>query len=528
MARRFFKRRKRGRGISKRTAGIIGIVLVLALCYAVYTKFANPFASPYTVNVTFPNANGLNVDSLVRIAGVNVGKVTSISFPKGCAKSDLSACDAAVASVQINSGGTPLHDDATFQIRPRIFLEGNFFVQVTPGSPASPLAPSGHTFPVQQGSDPVQFDQILDTLTRNTRGNLQLLLAQYGQGIYDSASSFDASIQYWRAAYRDTGIVSHDALGYRAGDLATFIDKQGEVSAALVRYPADLEDLITRFNDTAAAFASQNTALAAAVGELPRTLAAAMPALRQLDDALPPLDRLASGLLPGVRSTGPMVTATLPFVTQLRKLVARPELRGLASDLSPTIPALAKLAKQTIPLMRTGVRPLSSCIANVVYPWSQLTLDDGVFSGQPGFPLRPVYVEAVDFLPGLAGESRDLDANGPYIRVLLSGGSLTYSLQPGLFGQALAPIDSVQPQLPPGGKRPPLEESVPCETQSPITSLYAPPGPPIKSLATNLSAPGAALRWKSAAEAALSYLTGEAKQQGLTVKLSHAVQEALK
>ena len=72
--------------------------------------------------------------------------------------------------------------------------------------------------------------------------------------------------------------------------------------------------------------------------------------------------------------------------------------------------------------MRSGVRPASSCLANVVYPWSQLTLNDPNFNASNGFPPRKVYVEAVDYLPGLAGESRNFDANGAYIRVLLTAG----------------------------------------------------------------------------------------------------------
>ena len=50
----------------------------------VYTKFANPFASPYTIHAVFSNANGLQSGSLVRIAGVNVGKVTGVSLEPGC------------------------------------------------------------------------------------------------------------------------------------------------------------------------------------------------------------------------------------------------------------------------------------------------------------------------------------------------------------------------------------------------------------------------------------------------------------
>ena len=163
-----------------------------------------------------------------------------------------------------------------------------------------------------------------------------------------------------------------------------------------------------------------------------------------------------------------MVDASLPFITQLNLLVRPSELRGLTADLRPTMPALAQLTLDTIPLMRDEVRPTSSCVANVIYPWSQLTVPDQTFNASNGFPPRKVYVEAVDYLPGLAGESRNFDANGPYVRILGTGGTLTYSLQPGLFGQALSKIDAVQPQVPPGGHTPPFMENVPCETQAPI------------------------------------------------------------
>ena len=113
-----------------------------------------------------------------------------------------------------------------------------------------------------------------------------------------------------------------------------------------------------------------------------------------------------------------MIDASLPFITQLRYLVSPSELRGLTADLSKTVPALSNLTRASIPLMANGVRPASSCVSNVVIPWSQLTINDPNFNASNGFPARPVYVEAVDYLPGLAGESRDFDANGPYIRIL--------------------------------------------------------------------------------------------------------------
>ena len=519
---RLRRQRKRRKGLNRFTAGAIGLVLVLLISYGAYTKFANPFASKYTIHATFSNANGLQPGSLVRIAGVNVGTVTGVSSEPGCTPSAKaqSACQAAEVTMTITNQGLPIHDDATFAIRPRIFLEGNFFVDVSPGTPEATTASDGHTFPIQQGIEPVQFDQVLTGLQLNTRQNLQVLLQQLGKAVKIGGPSYNKSIQYWLPAYEYSSVVAHDALGIQPHDLSNYIAAQGTVAGALDAHPQHLESLITDFNTTANAFARVNTALENTVIQLPRALSAAIPAFNALNAAFPPLEKFASALIPGVKSTGPMVDASLPFVTQLNDLVQPAELRGLTADLKPTVPALAKLALDTIPLMKNEVRPAASCVVNVIYPWSQMTVPDSNFNASNGFPPRKVYIEAVDYLPGLAGESRNFDANGPYIRILGTGGTLTYSLQPGMFGQALSPLDAVQPEVPPGGKRPPYEETVPCETQAPISSLATPTSGAISQSSSSLSAPGAEARWKGATENAIPALTAIAGASGLKLNTS--------
>jgi phospholipid/cholesterol/gamma-HCH transport system substrate-binding protein len=515
-------RRKRGRrrGMSTLVAGAIGIVVVVVFSYLAYTKFANPFASKYTLNATFANANGLQPGSFVRIAGVNVGTVSKVSPEPGCKPSskDQSACKAADVSMTIQNQGLPIHRDATFAIRPRIFLEGNFFVDVSPGTPSAPVARKGYTFPVQQGVEPVQFDQVLTGLQSNTRANLQTLLKQYGTAVKVGGPAYNKSIQYWLPAYEYTSIVAHDALGLQPHDLSNWIAAQGPVAGAIDAHPERLKSLITDFNTTANAFARVNTSLQDTVVQLPRALAAAIPAFNALNASFPPLRRLARALVPGVKSTGPTADASLPFITQLNDLVQPSELRGLTADLKPTVPALATLTKDTIPLMKNEVRPASSCVVNVIHPWSELTVPDSHFNASNGFPPRKVYVEAVDYLPGLAGESRDFDANGPYIRILGTGGTLTYSLSPGLFGQSLSQLDAVQPTLPPGGKRPPYNETTPCETQKPITTLATPASGPIPTAGSGgLPTPAAKAEWIGAMSGALKSIEAEAKQQGLKV-----------
>jgi ABC-type transporter Mla subunit MlaD len=517
-------------------AGLVGAILIILFSYGAYTKFANPFASSYTVHAMFSNANGLKADSLVRIAGINVGKVQSVSPVKGCelASTTGGQCTAANVTLAINNTGLPIHKNATFWIRPRIFLEGNFFVDVHPGTPEAPVAPDGFTFPLQQGAGPVQFDQLLSSLQQNTRTNLQILLKQYGIAVKQGGPYYASSIQYWLPAYKYGSQVSHATLGTQPHDLSNWIDKAGAVNGALSQSPQNLENLITDFNTTANAFARENVSLSSAINELPRTLAAATPALNALNSAFPPLRAFARDLVPGVQSTGPMVDASLPFFHQVRLLVQPSELGGLTNDLSATVPSLAKLNQESIPFYKNQVRPAASCQVKVILPWSNLTIKDQTFNSSNGFPARPAYVEGVDFLPGLAGESRDFDANGPYVRVLLTGGTFTYSLQPGLFGQALAPISGTQPIQPAqhtsgdGAKvpvsRPPLKPNVPCETQPAITEagIQSPIGAGPKQINTSMT-PADRTVQQAASQLAINQIRTQAKQQGLGFKLTNSL-----
>ncbi|MBV9474278.1 MAG: MCE family protein, partial [Solirubrobacterales bacterium] len=237
------RKKARRKGISTFTAGLIGIVVIVVFSYLAYTKFANPFASKFTIHAVFSNANGLRSDSLVRIAGVNVGKVTGVGPVSGCQASNQSEnnCQAADVTMEIDPTGLPIHDNATFAIRPRIFLEGNFFVDVNPGTPDAPVAGDGHTFPIQQGTEPVQFDQVLTSLQSDTRHNLQILLQQYGTAVKQAGPSYNASIQYWLPAYEYSAIVAHDALGIQPHDLSNYINQQGVVSGALDAHPQNLQ-----------------------------------------------------------------------------------------------------------------------------------------------------------------------------------------------------------------------------------------------------------------------------------------------
>ena len=112
----------------------------------------------------------------------------------------------------------PLHEDAQFQLRPRLFLEGNLFVDTKPGSPNADEVGENHTFPVTQTSSSVQIDQVLTTLQSDVRANLQTFLDQFGNALtkYGGAEGFQELYRSSAGAFKYTSIVNEALQGTRA------------------------------------------------------------------------------------------------------------------------------------------------------------------------------------------------------------------------------------------------------------------------------------------------------------------------
>jgi virulence factor Mce-like protein len=485
--------------------GAFTLAVIGVLTYLGFTK-AIPFRSHYTVKAVFANANNVRPNSFVRVAGVNVGKVTAVERVN-------EGEQAALVEMRIDDKGRPIRKDATMTVRPRIFLEGNFFVDVQPGSPSAPELGDGDTIPINQTKSPVQLDQVLTALQSDTRQDLQLLLRELSKGLEgEGAKGFNRSTRYWTPAYKYNAIVNDATLGLTEHDLSGYIKGAGATAAALDRDREALKALITDFNTTARAFAVRDEDLSAAIAELPRTLRAGRPALAALNASFPALRRFIKDFRPAVRSSGPALAESTPFVRQLRRLVADSELRGLTRDLRPTVPSLAKLQKASTPLYEQ-VRLASSCQNEVILPWSQDKIEDKTFPTN-----LKVYEQATKPLPGLAGESRSGDANGQWFRVLLSGGNYATPTGTGGFFLTTLPLVGNNPPPPENGKRSPLRPNVPCETQQ---------APDLRSVAAPM--PGGTSRavipasrqddYLKLQNRAVRWLRGAIKREGLTGKL---------
>ena len=118
---------------------LILIALVIVGTYLAWTK-SIPFQSHFELHAVFKNAANIRKDSPVRIAGVNVGKVESVKSVCDNGLTGNCASNYSEVTFTVDDNGQPIHSDAQIEIRPRIFLEGNFFVDVHPGQPERSLA----------------------------------------------------------------------------------------------------------------------------------------------------------------------------------------------------------------------------------------------------------------------------------------------------------------------------------------------------------------------------------------------------
>jgi phospholipid/cholesterol/gamma-HCH transport system substrate-binding protein len=473
-------------GLSFFKTGVLALILILVLSYFAYTKKLPWGGDQYTVTATFNDATTLRPTAPVRIAGVNVGKVTDIQ-PEGTG---------AKVTFTVDDEGLPIHDDATITIRPRLFLEGNFFLDLRPGSPSAADLGDGGSIPVTQTATAVQLDQLLTSLQHPDRENLARLLDGYGSALDDKptaaqdvgqdpdvqglsgAEAINRSFTYGGRAGKGTSQVNEALLGEQAGDLRGLISSAGTVFDKLASSESELSDLVTNFSITTGAFADESVALQNTLSELAPTVEQAQGQLVEIDKTFPPLRTFARALTPGVKELPATIRAGTPWLEQTHLLLQQDELGGLANTLRLATPDLAAGTYNLNGLFdQLGL--LSRCTSNVLVPTGDEVITDQFQTGSSNFK---------EFLYGLAaqaGEGANFDGNGQFLRVQPAGGDLQVETPvPGglnfppspdnvLYGNTVAAPIGTQPLKP---KKPtPVNIDAPCYQQS-IPSLNGPQG----------------------------------------------------
>ena len=388
-------RRNRKRGLST-SPSARSLVIVVVATYLGFTKEI-PFRDHYTVSAVFKTANNVAPE----LARAHRRRQRRQGHDGRAASA--TASQAAVVRCASTSEGLPLHKDATLTIRPRIFLEGNFFVDLQPGLAVS--APSSTTATRSRSTRraaPVQLDQVLTALqARHAQGPAGRCSTSCRPGLDgEGGGASTARSRYWEPAYRDsarsstTRTLGHEpsttsrATSSGAGDGRRGAGPQPGRSCKSLHHRLQHDRRRVRRARTARCRARSPSCRG--------RCAPASPRWRRSTPRSRRCARFVADLRPGVRSSGPALDAALPFVAQLRGLVSPAELRGLVARPAPDGPG-AGPAQQRDACRSTSRSALASSCQNEVDP----ALDARTRSRtRPSRPTGPVFEEATKPLAG--------------------------------------------------------------------------------------------------------------------------------
>jgi phospholipid/cholesterol/gamma-HCH transport system substrate-binding protein len=391
--------------------GIAVLVVLAPLIYLTFTKHV-PYTHGFRFKAVFSSAVNIRPHAPVRIAGVSVGQVDSVRpYPHS---------RAAVVTIEMRNDGLPLHRDATLKIRPRLFLEGNFFVDVQPGSPSAPVLKEDATIPIAQTSDAVQIDQVLSSLTSDTRTNLQRFLAGFGDALTtgDAARALNRSYRDGGPALRGVAIVDQALQGSDPrNDLPRLVRGLQRTTAALGQDEAALQGFVSNLDTTLGAFADRSAQLRAAIALLPGTVAQARAGFAALAQALPPARRFARGFAAALGELPATYAPASAWASAATALLAPGALGGFARDLRASAGNLRDLLTgQSAFLGRADA--VAQCGSKVVLPSANAVVPDGQLTTG-----RPNYQELWSAFVGLAGVGQNFDGNGSFAHLFAPGGS---------------------------------------------------------------------------------------------------------
>ena len=469
-------------GMDPVKAGVILIGLLLVFTWFGFTKDI-PVTKDFVLKAVVTDAVSIRKTSPVRIAGVNVGTVKSVE-PYG----DGSIKKASLVTMQIEDEGLPIYKNATIKIRPRIFLEGNWFVDLKPGSPTEPKLESDDApLPITQASAPVQFDQILTMLQSNTREDLQALLDGYGTALTykplaaddadqdpmvrgkSAAQALNRSLDDAPDALRGTAVVNEALQGENTGDLSRLIDATARVTGALGRDTRALQGLVTNLNRTSSALADERENLRRSIALLGPTVKNGRTAFAALDSALPEVRALALELVPGVEESPETIDASIPWIRQMTGLVGKDELGGVTAQLNPATKSLTSFFDENGRFNKQADLA-AQCVTDYVLPLGDIKVEDGAFTtGVEN------YKEFWYTIVGFNGEAQNYDGNGDYVRFQIGGGEYAWATGPygpdtsetnaqRQFARSNKPPLGIRPAKP--KRRPPFVSDKACKDQA--------------------------------------------------------------
>jgi phospholipid/cholesterol/gamma-HCH transport system substrate-binding protein len=321
---------------------VLGLVLVAA-GVSVYIlgkqRMRFPFVQPkpFVLNAEFKTAQAViaGQGQTVRVSGVRIGDIGKVELKDG----------RAIVRMDIDDQYKDMiHTDATALLRPKTGLK-DMFIQIDPGTNGAPVAKEGWTLPIESTTPDVNPDEILSTLDSDTRDYLRLLISDAGRGLKGRSSDLRDLFRRFEPTHKDLAAVN-GAVAERRANLTRLVNSLQQLNTELASHDDDLAGLVSSSSAVMSAFASEESNISAAVGELPSALQQTTTTLGKVQRFADVLGPATKNLQPAAKALDPANQAITPFAKEATPLLAN-DIRPFVKEARPLVRDLRPAAVQT-------------------------------------------------------------------------------------------------------------------------------------------------------------------------------------
>ncbi|GAA3522765.1 hypothetical protein GCM10022222_00780 [Amycolatopsis ultiminotia] len=430
--------------VVKRGIRIGAVVVVVAAAVAGYLG-SRSGSGKVELTAMFADASPLIPGNLVRMGGVQVGEIESVSLRNG----------QAAVRMQLDAAVLPVHQDATAKIRP-VTLLGERYIDLDRGSGQAPVLDRG-VIAANHTSRAVDLDEVLNSVDDPTGTALAALVTTLGEGTAGQGPNVDAALKALAPAMQNTQQLAA-VLNQQNAVLGQLVDRTTPVAQALAGGNGkNLDQAVDAGNRMLAAVAAQRQSMQQALSQLPGTLRTARQVLSETAGA-------AEQGIPALDSVRP-VTDNLSAITA--------ELNSFADSADPalsSLPAVLDRAKELLDQAAPVVRDLGA--GGAVLPGVSASAHRLVGD------LTPALGTALDFVKYWAMSTNGRDALGNYFRAFVVTTPKSLLQIPGAGLGPANPAASQPLAASPAPAKQQALQSSPSQPQQPPLNLPAPAGPP--------------------------------------------------
>ena len=300
-----------------------------------------PFKSnEYRFRAFFAEAVTLAKQSDVRIGGVTVGKVQSLSLPPEGNVTEV--------EIELDPEYAPLRSDARAILRQKTLI-GETYIELTTGSDAAPAVPDGGALKRSRTVESVQLDEILQAFDLDTRDSLRRFVRNAAVAVRGRGRDLNTGLGNL-GPFTTDATATLELLRGQDRQLAGLIRDTGEVLRAVSAGDRELAGTIVNSNRAFEALASRDAALQEILQILPTFNEETRLSLNRLAAFSQDTQPLLDNLRPVVADVSPAFRAVQRLAPNLRRLLI--ELDPFLDASLHGLPALRRTLAGLQPLLR--------------------------------------------------------------------------------------------------------------------------------------------------------------------------------